>query len=235
MRLLAFFVVAFCCGCASTGVASDPVPDLPDTSSIERPDNSEASRMLDEFLLEMDKTMFLTGELNRLRARDSHVRRVFIETFRSPELDPKVREAFQDAGGAYMAQIDEANTKQLKELMSGMDWRTLASLGANLFDSAFLIVQHTSDFDYQEAVLAEIEPLAVEGLIDGQKFALMYDRVELRNNDSQLYGTQADCVDGQYDVIGLIDPENVDERRAQMGMEPLATYLDQLRELYGTC
>lgn len=100
MRPIALCIAMLCCNCASTGVTSDPVPDLPDTSSIDRPDNSEASRMLDEFLLKMDKTMFLTGELNRLRARDSHVRRVFIETFRNPELDPKVREAFQDAGGS---------------------------------------------------------------------------------------------------------------------------------------
>ena len=63
----------------------------------------------------------------------------------------------------------------------------------------------------------------------------MYDRVELAAGRRQLYGSQYKCVDGQYDVYDLKDPEGVDARRALMGMQPLQDYLEQGREFYGPC
>lgn len=235
MRFSSLWIALFCCGCVSNNLVPHPNQEVPDSTQIERPEDVQAAQMLDDFLSKMDDTLFLTGELSRLRARDSHARRAFVGAFRDPDIDPSVRAAFQEFGGEYIAQIDEINTRELQRLMSGMDWRTLASMGAHLFDAAFLIVQHTNDFAYQESVLEELKPLAEENLIDGGKFALMYDRVELRVSGTQLYGTQADCVNGQYDVVDLLDPANVDARRTELGMEPVADYLEQLRELYGSC
>lgn len=235
LRIMSCLFAAGAIVSAALSAAASPNPELPDTQAIERPSDPEAARMVDEYLAIMDQRMHLMGELNRLRARDSYARRVFIEIFRDQGLEPGVRKAFQDFGGEYLSQIDEINTRELKALLGEMSWRELAGYSGNLVDSAFLIVQHTSDYSYQEDVLAEIKPLAEEGLIEGSKYALMFDRVELRERDQQVYGTQADCVDGIYDVRGLIEPELVDERRTKLGMEPIADYLETIREMYGSC
>jgi len=43
------------------------------------------------------------------------------------------------------------------------------------------------------------------------------------------------CVNGQYDVFDLAEPEKVNERREMLGMEPLEVYLDRQREYYNPC
>ena len=209
---------------------------LPDISTIALPENSDAKIMTQDYLAIMDKKMALAAEIGRIETRDQYVREVFIDMFSNPDLDPDVRAQFQKAGGEYVTAIDEINTRELKLAMKDWTWRQLAESESRLAERAFHIVQHTPDDAYQEKTLAEIKPLAEEGLMDGQLYALMYDRVNLKKDGGkQLYGTQAKCVNGQQDVHNLIDPENVNARRKALEMEPIEPYLERLRELYGPC
>ena len=41
------------------------------------------------------------------------------------------------------------------------------------------------------------------------------------------YGTQAVLVEGGYEIRETEDPEHLDERRAAVGLEPFATYLER--------
>jgi len=209
---------------------------LPDISAIELPENADAKKMTREYLGIMDKKMALATEIGRIETRDQYVREVFIDMFSDPNLDPEVRAQFQQAGGVYVQAIDEINTKELKIVMKDWTWRQLVESENRLAGRAFSIVQHTNDDAFQEETLAHIKPLAEEGLMEGQQYALMYDRVNLKKNGGkQLYGTQAKCVNGQHDVHNLSDPDNVNERRKTLKMEPLEQYLEELRELYGPC
>jgi hypothetical protein len=208
----------------------------PDINAIELPANESAAEMTREFLEIMDAKMMLAAEIGRIETRDQYVREVFIDMFSDPTLDADVRTQFQKAGGDYVEAIDELNTNEFKDLMRDKSWRQLAETESRLAARAFSIVQHTNDDEFQRTTLAQIEPLAKEGLMDGQHYALMYDRVQLKTEDGQqLYGSQTKCIDGQYDVHKLAAPESVDERRAAMGMGPLAPYLEQLRDHYGPC
>jgi hypothetical protein len=49
----------------------------------------------------------------------------------------------------------------------------------------------------------------------------------------QLYGTQFNNVDGKLELHPIEDAEHVDERRAMLGLEPLAEYKAQLLRFYG--
>ena len=57
--------------------------------------------------------------------------------------------------------------------------------------------------------------------------ALLEDRVALRQGNRQIYGSQIgrDKETGAYFVSPLIDPENVDKRRAKVGLGTLADYV----------
>lgn len=218
--------------------ASEPVSqvNLPDITAIDLPENSDAKKMTQEYLGIMNKKMALAAEIGRIETRDQYVREVFIDMFSDPNLDAEVRAQFQKAGGVYVEAIDKINTAEFKAVMKDWTWRQLATAENRLAGRAFHIVQHTNDDAFREETLAQIKPLAEEGLMEGQSYALMYDRVNLKKNGGQqLYGTQTKCVNGQYDVHDLIDPGNVNERRKALEMEPIEPYLERLREYYGPC
>jgi hypothetical protein len=56
---------------------------------------------------------------------------------------------------------------------------------------------------------------------------MLEDRLALRQGKKQIYGSQLarDNSTGKYYVYNLEDPENVDKRRAGVGMPPLSEYL----------
>jgi hypothetical protein len=51
------------------------------------------------------------------------------------------------------------------------------------------------------------------------------DRVRLGKGEKQIYGTQVDVVSGKAVVKPVVDPKNLDARRAEMFMGPEADYL----------
>lgn len=62
--------------------------------------------------------------------------------------------------------------------------------------------------------------------------ALGIDHMLVRQGKPQLYGTQFHEVDGRLVPEPIQDPEHVDERRAKVGLQPLAEYASLLNELY---
>jgi len=64
------------------------------------------------------------------------------------------------------------------------------------------------------------------GEMRASSLALLEDRVRLREGKPQLYGSQVTRNPaGQWEARDLEDPEKVDERRASVGLPPLAEYL----------
>ena len=62
--------------------------------------------------------------------------------------------------------------------------------------------------------------------LDGQPYALLYDRLQLMSGGRQRYGTQVVVrKDGSQVVSRLEAPDRVDERRRAIGLGPLADYL----------
>ena len=61
--------------------------------------------------------------------------------------------------------------------------------------------------------------------------ALLTDRVLLRQGKSQRYGSQFQMGKNGLEPSPIEDETNVDARRAQMGMMPLADYLCMVRVL----
>jgi len=56
---------------------------------------------------------------------------------------------------------------------------------------------------------------------------LLEDRVALRTGEKQIYGSQIgrDQDSGEFFVSPLIDPENVNERRANVGLGSIESYI----------
>jgi hypothetical protein len=83
------------------------------------------------------------------------------------------------------------------------------------------------------AVLPDVEhDLKMSG--DGQTYAVLYDSIQLQLGKKQRYGTQIipDSKGNLY-VLPLENPAKVDDYLKEMGVPPLASYLETVRRYTG--
>jgi hypothetical protein len=124
---------------------------------------------------------------------------------------------------AELMRVDEANTGWLTELTVRRGWpgRTLA--GEDGAHAAWLLAQH-ADPKSQPAFLDLLRTAVAADEASATDLAYLEDRVRMHAGQPQLYGTQF-----IHDQQGLRpwtikDPENLDQRRASVGLEPFADY-----------
>jgi hypothetical protein len=137
------------------------------------------------------------------------------------------------AGMRWMQQVDMDNTQWLKELVAREGWPTTARVGAEASKSAFLILQHaTHDPAFQRMMLDTISQGYARGEVDGQSYALLYDRVTVKSGGRQRYGTQAQLRGGRIVFDPIEDSSKVDSLRASVGLPSLAVYRRTLDSVY---
>jgi len=90
----------------------------------------------------------------------------------------------------------------------------------------FLVIQH-SDIETQEKYLPMMRDALSKGNARASSLVLLEDRVALGKGEKQIYGSQVgrDQETGEYYILPLIDPDNVDKRRAEVGLETIQDYI----------
>jgi hypothetical protein len=141
--------------------------------------------------------------------------------------------ASSDSGFAQkIAVIDDDNTAELKKIISEMGWPSRSMVGIDGTNAAFVLLQH-SEYRLQKKMLPTILAAMLASELPGDAYALLRDRVLISEGEPQLYGTQARPVSewkGHTPTLEPInDPQKVDQRRAELGMPPLAFYVESLR------
>lgn len=123
--------------------------------------------------------------------------------------------------------VDEDNTRWLKAHVGRSGWFTVSKYGAEADKAAWLLVQHADrDVAFQAEVLAILEPLVAAGETDPRSYAYLYDRVAVNSQRPQRYGTQGRCTDaGTWEPRDVEAPEQLDQRRAAVGLPPEADYV----------
>lgn len=136
---------------------------------------------------------------------------------------------------ARMKTIDASNTKRMRAIVDTYGWPGPQLVGHDGVQAAFLLVQH-ADHDFQKEMLPLVEKAFKCGVIKGQSYALLLDRVLIGDDKPQVYGTQAKPIeewDGQEPSLQPIEDEaNVDKRRTKVGLPPLSEYKKLLKEVY---
>lgn len=118
------------------------------------------------------------------------------------------------------------NSDWLKTVLARIGWFDVSRYGAEASQAAWLIVQH-SDHDpaWQRQVLADLAPRVARGDMQRSWYAYLVDRVAVNAGRPQTYGTQARCNGRETFVMQPVaDPEGLERRRAEMGLEPVAAY-----------
>jgi hypothetical protein len=134
--------------------------------------------------------------------------------------------------------LDRQNTAELKSLLSTHSWFTISKFGKKCDHNAWLLVQHADqDPEFQKEVLAKLERLYPTGETKAQNYAYLFDRVALASNDPskrqpQRYGTQGHCLaPGKWQPFPIEDEPNIDTRRAEVGLPPLAEYIAGFQDI----
>ena len=118
------------------------------------------------------------------------------------------------------------NSDWLKGVLARIGWFDISRYGAEASQAAWLIVQH-SDHDpgWQRQVLAELAPRVTRGDMQRTYYAYLVDRVAVNAGRPQTYGTQGRCRGrGELELLPVVDRDNLDRRRAEMGLESVAEY-----------
>ncbi len=160
-------------------------------------------------------------ELEAMLATDQAHRTEAIELEKQHGRDSReVKEAW-----AKQTAIDTRNIARLEEIIAAHGWPGSTQFGSKASLAAFLILQH-SDIRYQKKYLPQARAAAAQGELRASSLALLEDRVRLREGQRQLYGSQVTRNSaGEWEPLPLEDEATVDDRRASVGLGPLAAYL----------
>lgn len=148
------------------------------------------------------------------------------------ELDQKKRSGVLTATESERARlwseqrsIDQANQKRLGEIVAQVGWPTISEFGEKAAVSAFLIVQHAPK-EMMKRYYERLKQAADAGEMKKESFALIEDRLRMYEGRPQLYGSQVRSFSGSQasEFWQIEDEANVDQRRAAMGLIPLAEY-----------
>jgi len=134
-----------------------------------------------------------------------------------------------------MISIDAENTAWMKTIVEKYGWPGPELVGKDGTEAAFLLVQH-AEHGFQKEMLPLVRDAYRANKLKGEDYALLLDRVLVGDGKPPVYGTQAKSIDkwnGHEPVFDPIEDEaNVDRRRAEVGLPPMAEYAKVLKEMY---
>lgn len=119
---------------------------------------------------------------------------------------------------------DSVNELKVTAILDEREWLGSDVIGSDGNSALFLVIQH-ADIETQQKYLPMMREAVKNGKARGSSLALLEDRVALRMGGKQIYGSQIGRdEDGNYFISPLEDPDNVDKRRAEVGLGPLNDY-----------
>lgn len=125
-----------------------------------------------------------------------------------------------------MNEQDSINLVKVEKILEEHGWLGWDLIGRNANAALFLVIQH-ADLETQEKYLPMLREAVERGDATPADLALLEDRVALRQGKKQIYGSQMafDQETGKYYVSPLEDPDNVNKRRAEVGLGPIEDYI----------
>lgn len=131
-----------------------------------------------------------------------------------------------------MAAVDARNLPAMKSIVAEHGFPTVAMVGRDGFDAAWLLVQHAdADPAFQKDMLSR---LADGDVVSAEQIALLSDRVLRAQGKPQRYGSQFEQGrDGRMVPQPIEAPvDAIDARRATMGLMPLSDYACMINAMY---
>jgi hypothetical protein len=130
-----------------------------------------------------------------------------------------------------MEAVHLENARLLDAAIDALGWPGRGKLGDEGAAAAFLILQHAiSRPDLQRRGLALLLEAIPEGQANALDAAYLADRIAMFEGGEQTFGTQFDWDEhGELSPSRTRDPATLDERRASVGLPPIAQAIASTR------
>lgn len=132
-----------------------------------------------------------------------------------------------DAHWKIIQKQDSINLIQVEAILLNYGWLGSSVISNTGNSTLFLVIQH-ANLETQLKYLPIMKEAMKNGNANSGDVALLEDRVLLRSGKKQIYGSQVGR-DGENEnyfyVQPLEDPDNVDKRRAEVGLDKLTDYV----------
>jgi hypothetical protein len=172
---------------------------------------------------------------------------IVIELFLHEELlamageDGAMRERLVEDGSLFdgynplMAIVHRRNGDRLSEIVEAHGWPGRSLVGDDGADAAWLVLKHAiGDPGLQRRCLPLLELAAAGGEIPPWHFATLLDGIRFYEGRPQVYGSMFDWDDnGELAPWPIEQAEQVDQRRALVGLPPLAEQIQSVRMAAG--
>lgn len=134
---------------------------------------------------------------------------------------PIVKERFRQ-----MDYADSINLLKIEKILDEYGWLGYDQVGSAGATTLFMVIQH-SHLKVQKKYLPMMRKAVKDKKLLAANLAMLEDRIALREGRKQTYGSQVsfDTLTRKSLVPPLEDPENIDKRRATVGLGPYAEYL----------
>jgi hypothetical protein len=133
-----------------------------------------------------------------------------------------------------IAEADKENQAMVFDILDNSGWPE--GLSEEAVQTIFLVIDH-ADLEYQQKYFDLLREQAERGILPMDDLVTLQDRILMGEGKPQKHGTQTRMVgrDGKAVVYlwPVEDAENLDARRAEVGLPPIAEYLDIMTEYLG--
>lgn len=133
-----------------------------------------------------------------------------------------------NAMGKALKETDSMNLIKVVAIIDKYGWLGPEVIGEQGNITLFMVIQH-ADLLTQKKYLPIMREAVKNKRAAPGNLAMLEDRIAIREGRKQIYGSQIswNMKTDQYLLLPLEDPDNVDKRRAQVGLGSLAVYLSK--------
>lgn len=187
-------------------------------------DTKEWEKLLVKFqkkldILEKDYDKPLQKELLAIYTDDQSIRIDFMKIYEADNANKKAI----DSVGQIMIRRDSINLIKIIKILDERGWVGKDIVGSLANQTLYLVIQH-ADLKYQQKYLPMMREAVKNGNANARNLAYLEDRIALREGRKQIYGSQysKNKATNKWYISPLIDPDNIDKRRAEVGLGTMA-------------
>lgn len=197
-------------------------------------DPSPADALVAEFDAKYARGEDIVSEIGAMHARDRLLREIIMQGLRT-EMSGETRLAYINRTEHHFDRVSAENTRRLRAILRILSWQELTALSPNAAEQAFSLISHSNDIAFKREMASHFEQLARAGQMRGDRVAILVDDIALAEGRAQIYGTNLECHHGIYQPKPIEAVETLDARRAALGLNPIAEYVAESRQVYGEC
>lgn len=169
------------------------------------------------FLHAQESNNQLKKELKEIYESDQYVR--FYADSLSKAHNYQTPDSLWNRAHKLMTSTDSINLLKVERIIAEHGYPSSREVG-KYSKAIFFVVQH-ADLPVQLKYFPLVKEAFERGDIEKQNYAKMVDRMRIREGKKQLYGTQFRIYKGRIQYFEIEAPENLNERRKEMELEPI--------------